>query len=125
MRHCKRQIGRRASRLQPAAFRREPGMKHFLIRYQFKNGTSEAWRQHIAEFIANLDGDPVLCGKISYRVMKEKNGAGYYHLAAAKDDEAIKALQSREFFKLYTDETRSVAGGEVEVVPLEMIAGTA
>ncbi len=100
-------------------------MKHFLIKYQFKNGSPEAWRQHIAQFISGLDSDPDLRGRISYRCMKEKNGAGYYHLAAAADDDAIKALQSKEFFKRYTEETKSVAGGEVEVVALEMIAGTA
>ncbi len=99
-------------------------MKHFLIKYQFKNGTREAWHQHIDQFIGWLNSDPDLKGKISYRCMKEKDGTGYYHLAAASDDQAIKALQSKDFFKRYTEETKLVAGGEVEVVPLELIAET-
>jgi hypothetical protein len=100
-------------------------MKYFLIKYQFKNGAPEAWRQHIADFISALENDPELRGRISYRCMKEKDGARYYHLAATSDDQAAGVLQSRDFFKRYNEETRRVAGGEVEVTPLEVIAETA
>jgi hypothetical protein len=57
--------------------------------------------------------------------MAEREGTGYYHLATASDDDAIKALQGKEFFKRYTEATRLTAGGEVEVVGLELVAGTA
>jgi hypothetical protein len=99
-------------------------MKHFLIRYHFKEGSPEAWRQRIAEFIAALESDPELTGRIAYRVMKHRDGSGYYHLAAAADDQAAAALGRKDFFKSYTAETRRVAGGEVEVLPLELIAET-
>lgn len=99
-------------------------MKHFLIKYQFKNGSPDAWRQDIAKFISALEGDPDLKGKISYRVMKHRDGAGYYHLASVVDDQAVAALGRQDFFKRYTEETRRVAGGEVEVLPLEIIGET-
>lgn len=99
-------------------------MKSFLIKYQFKDGSREAWHQEIARFISALDSDPELKGRISYRCMKEQNGPGYYHLATAADDDASAALQRRPFFRPYTDETKRVAGGAVEVVPLEVIAET-
>ena len=100
-------------------------MKHFMIRYQRANGTQEDWHQAIAGFIAELDQDPELKGKILYRCMKIKDGADYLHLAAAADEHAIKALQSKEFFKRYTEKTKQVAkGGEVSVTPLEIIAET-
>ena len=57
--------------------------------------------------------------------MKIRDGADYFHFAAAADETAIKALQSREFFKRYTEKTKQVAGGEVTVSPLEIIAETA
>ena len=41
------------------------------------------------------------------------------------DDAAVKTLQSRDFFKHYTEKTRQVAAGEVVVTPMEMIAETA
>jgi hypothetical protein len=100
-------------------------MKRFLIRYQFKNGSREAWHEQIAKFIAALDNDPDLKGKISYRCMKERDGAGYYHIAAVSDEQARQALQQKDFFKRYTEESKRVSGGEVEVLPLETIAETA
>jgi len=103
----------------------EPNMKRFLIKYRLRNGQEETWRQDIARFIAALDAEPALAGKITYRAMKNRDGADYYHLATAVDDEAVKALGRSEFFKAYTELTRSVSGGEVEVLPLEVIGETA
>jgi len=98
-------------------------VKHFLIKYRLKNGSESEWHQQIARFIAALDSDPALQG-ISYRCMKVRGGADYYHLAAAADDDAVKALQSRDFFKHYTEQTKRASGGEVEVQPLEIVAQT-
>ena len=99
-------------------------MKRSMIKYQFKVGTEDAWHQHVAEFIAALDTDPDLKGKISYRCIKERNGTGYYHLAGAVDDAAVAALQGKEFFKRYQAETKRVGGGEVQVLGLELVAET-
>jgi hypothetical protein len=57
--------------------------------------------------------------------MKIRDDSAYYHLATAADDQAIKTLQQREFFKRYTETTKRVAGGDVVVSPLEIIAETA
>ncbi|SRR5258708_5413808 len=100
-------------------------MKHFLIKYTRTSGSEEAWHQDIAAFIAALDSDPDLKGKIIYRCMKVRDDSSYYHLAAAVDEQAIQALSQREFFKRYTEKTRLVAGGEVSVSSLEIIAETA
>lgn len=98
-------------------------MKHFLIKYRLQDASQDAaWHQDIAEFISALDGDPALQGKISYRCMK--SGSDYYHLATAVDDQAISALQARAFFSRYTEKTKLVAGGAVDVLPLEIIAET-
>ena len=99
-------------------------MKHFMIKYQFAHGATEDWHREIARFIAALDNDPDLKGKIVYRCMKNRDDASYFHLAAAADEQAVKALQSRDFFKHYTERTRQVAGGEVTVTPIEVIAET-
>lgn len=99
-------------------------MKHFAIKYRFQNGSQEEWHQHIASFISALNSDPVLKDKISYRCMRYKASSEYVHLASAADDETIRTLQSREFFQRYTEQTKLVAGGSVEVSPLEIIAET-
>jgi hypothetical protein len=100
-------------------------MKHFMIRYQFANGTTQDWHLEIRRFISALNNDPDLKGKITYRCMKNRDDSSYYHLATAADDQAVKTLQQRDFFKHYTEKTRQVAGGEVVVTPIELIAETA
>ena len=100
-------------------------MKQFLIKYRHTNGTTEDWHKEIASFIANIDGDPALKGKVGYRCMRGKDSADYYHIATVFDDSGRVALQERPFFKHYTEKTRAISGGTVEVVPLETIAATA
>ena len=100
-------------------------MKYFMIKYQLAEGATEEWHREIDRFIAALNGDPELNGKISYRCMKNRDDSSYWHLAAAADEQAVKTLQQRDFFKHYTEKTRQVAGGEVVVTPIELIAETA
>ena len=99
-------------------------MKHFLIKYRFKKGSRAEWHAEIARFISALESDPALNGKISYRSMKVKESDDYYHLASAEDESAVKTLGERDFFSSYTQRTEDVSGGEVEVLPLEIIAET-
>lgn len=101
-------------------------MKRFIITYTYRleAGTVDAWHRRVAEFIATIEADPLLRGRIGYQCLKTKDGKAYYHIAEAQDDEAIQALTSREFFKSYTEETKRVAGGEVVVSPLETVAET-
>ena len=91
-------------------------MKHFMIKYQFANGTTDDWHWEIARFIAALDNDAELKGRIVHRCLKNRDDSGYFHLASAVDDQAVKTLQQRDFFKHYTEKTRQVAsGGDVTV----------
>jgi hypothetical protein len=104
---------------------RERHMKHFMIRYEFRNGTTEEWHQEIGRFIKAIDSDPELKGRIGYRCLKHRDDGQYFHLASVSDDAAQKALQSRDFFRHYQEMTRKVAGGEVTATPIEMIDATA
>jgi hypothetical protein len=104
---------------------RERHMKHFMIRYEFRNGTTEEWHQEIGRFIKAIDSDPELKGRIGYRCLKHRDDGQYFHLASVSDDAAQKTLQSRDFFRHYQEMTRKVAGGEVTATPIEMIDATA
>jgi len=101
-------------------------VKRFLIRYKFDpaSGSVESWHREVRAFISALENDPDLKGRIRYHCMKVRDGQDYFHLAEPFDDEAPKLLQQREWFKRYTDETKRVGGGTVEVLPLETIAET-
>jgi hypothetical protein len=49
-------------------------MKQFLIKYRRTNGTTEDWHGEIGRFIAAIDADPALKGKIGYRCLKARDG---------------------------------------------------
>jgi hypothetical protein len=100
-------------------------MKQFLIKYRRTEGSTEDWHREIAKFIAAIDADPALRGKVGYRCMKAREGADYFHIATVHDDSGRVALQDRPFFKHYTEQTRKISGGTVEVLPLETVAQTA
>jgi hypothetical protein len=100
-------------------------MKRFMIRYRRANADAETWHRDIAAFIAAIDGDPELRGRISYRVMRVGSGDDYLHIATPADDQAVKVLQSRDFFKRYNEKVRAVAAdGKVEVTGLELVGET-
>ncbi len=99
-------------------------MKQFLITYHFTNGTKEEWHEAISEFIRNVENDPDLKGKISYHVMKSAKSDEYFHLASPKDEEVVKILETRDYFKRYQEKTKLVSGGTVVAMPLETIAET-
>ena len=100
-------------------------MKQFLIKYRHTNGSTEDWHREIGTFIAEIDSDPALKGKVGYRCLKARDGEDYFHIATVHDDSGRVALQERAFFKHYTEATRTVSGGTLEVLPLETIAETA
>ena len=99
-------------------------MKYFMIKYRFTTGSRADWHGEIERFIAALNADPALAGKIAYRCMRRRDGDDYYHIAATADDQATKTLQSRGYFPAYTEATKHAAGGAVEVLPLDIIAET-
>jgi len=75
--------------------------------------------------LAALDNDPELRGRINYRCLKNRDDANYFHLASAADEAAVRRYRAATFFKHYTEKTRQVAGGDVVVTPIELIAETA
>jgi hypothetical protein len=100
-------------------------MKQFMIRYRRASADAETWHREIAAFIAAVDGDPELRGRIGYRVMRLGDGDEYLHIATPADDQAVKTLQSRDFFKRYNERVRAVAAdGKVDVTGLKLVGET-
>jgi len=106
--------------------REEAQMKRFLIAYTYRLDADSraAWHRQVAEFIEQLDKDPALGGRIRYRCMKAGEGDAYFHLAEVADEQALAVLRERPYFKRYTEETKRVGGGAVDVTPLETISET-
>src|SRR5437762_12645265 len=75
---------------------KEPTMKHFMIKYRFANGRVAEWDRDIGRFIAALNEDPVLMGKMIYRCLKKRDDDNYYHLATARVGHAFKRFHWRD-----------------------------
>ena len=100
-------------------------MKHFMIKYQFANGTTEDWHREIGRFIKALDNDPELKGRIIYRCLKNRDDASYFHLAASTDEPRSRRCSRAISSSTIRRRRGKVAGGEVMVTPIELIAETA
>jgi quinol monooxygenase YgiN len=99
-------------------------MPQSIIAYTFKNGSEDDWRRRIATMVGQMNADPDLRGRIAYRVLKERDGPRYWHIASAVDDDALKALQGKDYFRSYQAATREAAAGTHEVIGTETIAET-
>lgn len=99
-------------------------MPQSIITYAFKSGSRDEWHRRIAKMVAEMNSDPDLAGRIAYRVLKERNGERYWHVASAADEAALKALQGKDFFRSYQAATREASAGTVEVIGTETIAET-
>ena len=98
-------------------------MLYSFIRYTTQ-GPSEEWEREVNAFIAAIDGDPSLRGRISYRCFKEKDGVSFYHAAAAVDDAAVADLKEKPFFKPYSTKLRAVAKSGPEFTQMQLVGGT-
>jgi hypothetical protein len=91
-----------------------------IIKYRHTTGTTEDWHREIASFITRLTASgaqgrsAIAAGAATARTTIISRCSTTRRIALARD-----------FFKHYTEATRLVSGGSVEVVPLEMIAETA
>jgi hypothetical protein len=99
-------------------------MRQFMIHYRRASGDDADWHAEIGRFIAALDADPALSGKIGYRVVKRRDEPEYFHIATVHDEAAVKVLQSRPFFATYTARNREISGGKVDVIPLDFVGQT-
>ena len=97
-------------------------MKHFMIKYRFTTGTGGILARRNQGFIARFNADPAVKGKITYRCMKHRDGNDYP--SRRRGPERDQGAASLRFFPAYTKETERVAGGHIEVLPLDIIAET-
>ena len=98
-------------------------MIYSLIQYKLKE-PSKAWEREVLAFIQEIDCDPSLRGRVSYRCLKQQDGVSFCHLAAAVDDNAIDDLKRRPFFKPYSERLRAVAANGPEFTKLDVVGGT-
>ena len=101
-------------------------MKQFLIRYRRGGTDAETWHRDVAAFIAALDGDAELSGKISRIAACASPTATIICISPRRQTRPpSRRCNPRDYFKRYNERTRQVAAdGKVEVLKLDVVAET-
>ena len=99
-------------------------MHGITIFYDY-DGEEAAWEQATSNFIAAIDQDPELAGRLHYRVNRAREGGRRVHWGWWDDPEIVPILQSRDYFKEFTARVREMAGRTLTTIPLTRRGQTA
>lgn len=99
-------------------------MHGITIIYDF-DGDEQAWEAAIGEFIASIDADRDVAGKFQYRVSKAKEGNRRIHWGWWNDPATVQTLQSRDYFRVFSQQVKTFAGDSLVAMPLTGHATTA
>lgn len=83
-------------------------MNNVLVEYHY-NGEEDVWQQLIADFINAIEADPKLNGQFHYQVFSLPEGRKV-HIGRWQTEETLKALQSQEFFKTFSQGIKTLGG---------------
>ncbi len=98
-------------------------MDGILIQYDY-SGDEVPWRAAVEEFTGEIDADPVLKGKFSYRVSIAADGIGRVHVGAWENEDILAHLQSQRFFKDFAAKVGEFAGGGQKALRIKLAAST-
>lgn len=85
-------------------------MRGITITYTY-TGDETVWESAVADFIAAIDGDPVIAGKFTYQVAIADDKQTRFHWGRWDSAETLAHLQSQEYFKTFARKVRDFADG--------------
>ena len=99
-------------------------MHGITILYDYK-GDEAAWERTTSRFIAAIDKDKELAGRLHYRVNRAKEGSRRVHWGWWESPDIVPILQSRDYFKEFTARVREMGGDSLTTIPLTRHGQTA
>jgi hypothetical protein len=85
-------------------------MYGITIVYEY-SGDEAAWKKATSDFIAAIDSDKEIAGRLHYRVNKARDGNRRVHWGWWDSPETVAKMQSRDYFKTFSAKVREMAGG--------------
>ncbi len=98
-------------------------MRCITINYRY-DGPEDEWRRAIDDFIAALDGDAEVAGRFNYQVATADDGVSRVHWGRWDSAETLKTMQSREYFRVFSERVRDFAGGPPQTLGAEVVLKT-
>ena len=98
-------------------------MQGIVIRYSY-DGDEAKWRAATDAFIQAIENDDAVSGKFRYTVTTGKDGVTRTHLGRWDSDETLSTVQSRPYFKTFSDEVQAMAGDTLKPMRVDIGATT-
>lgn len=99
-------------------------MNGIVIQYQY-SGDEAAWEKATSDFVAALEADSQLDGGFHYMVTKSREGDTRTHIGRWRDDETLKLMQSRDYFKTFAGILKEMAGDTLKPEGMSVTTMTA
>ncbi len=99
-------------------------MYGITILYEY-SGDEAVWQKTIADFIAAIDTDAEVAGRLHYRVNKAREGNRRVHWGWWDKPETVAKMQSRDYFKTFSAKLREMAGDTLTTIPVTRHGETA
>ena len=90
-------------------------MEGISIRYRY-DGDEATWRAAVDGFIEAVNADPDIRGKFSYAVSVAADGVTRLHVGKWDSGATLETLQSRDYFKTFSQSVKGFAGDTLEPV---------
>ena len=98
-------------------------MRTITIWYKY-HGPEENWRKVVGDFIAAIDGDPEIAGKLTYQVTIADDGETRIHWGRWDSQETLRVMQSRDYFKAFAQRVKEFAGGQPNSMSSDVVLKT-
>ena len=93
------------------------------VQYEFSGNEAE-WDAAVATFVQEIDADPDVSGRFTYRVTRVKDGSKRIHWGQWDVPETIQLLQSRDYFRMFTAKLQELHGGKLEPTLVSILHST-
>ena len=98
-------------------------MRGIVIRYRY-SGDEAAWQTAMNNFINAINSDAAVVGRFRYTATVSADGIGRTHVGRWDTEETLKEVQSREYFKRFSEAVQDFAGTSLESSRMTVAATT-
>ena len=98
-------------------------MQGIIVRYRY-SGDEPAWQAVVDDFVGAVSSDPEVRGRFRYTVTVAADGETRTHVGRWDSDETLKTVQSRPYFKAFSEAVQRFAGDLLQSTRMRIAAST-
>ena len=98
-------------------------MQGIVVRYDY-SGDEAAWRAVVDEFVSAILADPDVRGRFRYTVTVAADDRSRTHVGRWDSDETLKTVQSRDYFKTFSEAIQRFGGDSLASTKMRVAAST-